>query len=640
MGVLSTLLVVGLVITGVIVGISVLVAVGPPVVKFVGRLLFFVVMVLTQLAAGAVGLLAFPLVLLWSMWRHLATVWRMMALPKVRGPDPAGGAEPAYPAYFRRSAWQDLRTVWAAVQRGQERGRDRARDTAANAFTAGDRDGLFALGLASASVAIALTTPVVWLLLLVAAAFHLLALGLGFALWHVLRFLAAGADRTARRARGVRLACPHLGCGRPIALPVHQCPACGAEHRALAPNRYGALRHTCRCGARLPSAALFGAHRLEARCPSCGGALPRRAARARLRTVVLAGGSGSGRSTIRGRAAGQIRDLAKALGGTPRTDLPEPALLDLTGLRGQGALLALLDPPGAAFGTQEATESLGCLGHADGLVLVVDPLALPEVRRSLGQEDRVRIGRVPAAKDDPARAVERVLHVVRALPAAGRPRRIAVVLSKSGVLRRTSAGAGLDGGDDAAVRVWLDRSGGGNLVRTIELTGAKVRYAATGEGGTDDSTALGELLLWAAGARVARRILRVPGGRRPAQARRESRLGRALAGAARRGRWLKRVPGSGRDPLSRLLRAGRQRRRERAVLLRHCDPYAERRPDGWVPGGRQGAPPPALLAARRGLLLCHLAGLAALPLALALLLTGALPADAFGGTPVAAAHGK
>ncbi|MDX6330522.1 MAG: hypothetical protein QOI83_2905, partial [Streptomycetaceae bacterium] len=82
------------------------------------------------------------------------------------------------------------------------------------------------------------------------------------------------------------------------------------------------------------------------------------------------------------------------------------------------------------------------------------------------------------------------------------------------------------------------------------------------------------------------------------------------------------------------------RRRERAVFLRHCDPYAERRPDGWVPGGRQGAPPPALLAARRGLLLCHLAGLAALPLALALLLTGALPAAAFGGTPVAAASGK
>jgi hypothetical protein len=61
------------------------------------------------------------------------------------------------------------------------------------------------------------------------------------------------------------------------------------------------------------------------------------------------------------------------------------------------------------------------------------------------------------------------------------------------VLRRTSAGRGLDG--DA--RGWLEGLGLGNTIRTLERTAGEVRYFASGL--DSPPSALAELFGWAAG---------------------------------------------------------------------------------------------------------------------------------------------
>ncbi|MBL1099731.1 hypothetical protein [Streptomyces coffeae] len=557
---------------------------------------------------------------------------------------PGGDAdEPAYRAYLHgpaprdllrlyRATWEDWRKVLPAARAG-------ARTTYVRTEGEPDRTRTAWVGLGYPVFLLGIP-PVV----LIAAVLCLPAAVVQFVVWAVASVLRtvlwwaplAAVDRIGRWWRDRGAVCPHLECGRRVALPVHRCPACGAGHRRLVPNRYGALRHVCRCGARLPASPVFGARRLETSCPSCARPLPRRSGRdrARTRTVVLAGGPDSGQSVVRYRALAQTRERVEALGGVLRPDPVATHATTLTGLRGANAPLVVYDPPGSAFTRQESVDTLECLRRADGLVLVVDALALPSVRRSLGEGEREAVGRVPVSPQDPSHTVERVLHVVAALPARRRPRRIAVVLTKSQAVRRTRIGTDLPeaAGPGDAVRGWLERSGGGNLVRTVERFGGRVRYRTDGDPTAESSddaaaTPLGELLLWAAGIRVARRRLPRPAVRRRRTAAERLALRERRARAAE-WRWRRiryAVPGAVRRPLAALLAAGERRGRTRRTLLESARHSARRRADGWVPGGREGAAAGGTRTARGGLVTAHLAGLLALPLALSLLVAGALP---------------
>ncbi|QKV95841.1 hypothetical protein HUT19_32260 [Streptomyces sp. NA02950] len=653
-----------------------------------------------QAIAVAVALgLNLPALLLVLLGRHLVILWgtlgrrvlgrtgglfavggrvRQLALTGSRLPPAAvsapapidhrpGGdaAEPAYRAYLHGPALRDLRRLYRATYEDWRTVLREARTGARQAYVrreSGQRRAawtglgypVFLLGF----------LPVV----LLAAVLCLLAAVAQLALWAVVSVLRAvvwwappaAVDRIGRWRRDRGAVCPHLECGRPVALPVHRCPACGAGHRRLVPNGYGALRHVCRCGARLPASPVFGARRLETSCPFCARPLPRRTGRerARTRTVVLAGGPDSGQSVVRYRALARARERVEALGGTLRPEAVATHAATLTGLRGADAPLVVYDPPGAAFTRQESVDALDCLRRADGLVLVVDALALPSVRRSLGEGERESVAAVPVSPQDPSDTVVRVLHVVATLPARRRPRRIAVVLTKSRAVRRALIGAELPDPateSGAGVRGWLERSGGGNLVRTVERFGGRVRYLTDGAdedptaetadaAGADAAPRLGELLLWAAGVGVARRR-RLPWpavrpGSRPAVRRRRTaaerlalRQRRALAAERRWRRIRYAVPGAARRPLATLLSAGERRSRTRRTLLESARRSARRRPDGWVPGGREGAAAGGTRMARGGLVTGHLAGLLALPLALALLIAGALPPGSFFGLP-------
>ncbi|WP_380282123.1 hypothetical protein [Kitasatospora purpeofusca] len=367
-------------------------------------------------------------------------------------------------------------------------------------------------------------------------------------------------DRLGRRRTGAAAVCPHPACGRAIELPDRLCPGCGTRHPGIAPDRHGGLRRTCRCGVRLPAGTLFGAWRLEARCPHCSRPVPPGGSPARV--VLVAGARRSGRSTVVRGGFAHLAGVVGPLGGRVGSALPGTAAAELSGLRGGRRTLVLLDPPGPVFEEQGGLDALDGLRRAHGLVLVLDALTLPSVRRALAGA-----GPTPPSAPGSVPAAERVLRAVGALPRRRRPRRIAVVLTRAAALGGTPAGPGPGDDGDRAVRRWLEEAGAGNLVRLLDRAGGRARFRADGPGAAA-GPALGELLLWTAGVPAAPRRLPAPRRLRP-------------------------------DGGPRVRRSGR--------------------------AGR----------ARRALLLSHLAGLAVVPVALALLFTGSLPPTAAFGLPAA-----
>ncbi|MFF9351184.1 hypothetical protein [Streptomyces sp. NPDC014734] len=450
------------------------------------------------------------------VWTQLHTIWRTFGRAAHSPPDPHG--EPATPSYLRVVAARDLRAAWWDGLERHERlmsdaerfladrvsyvfgGPPRQRGTGGRVLLTVFLRPVFLLTL----VAVVLTATALSILPLL---FALLVWALGHALWILWWAMWAAVARTGRALRGGPAPCPYTGCGRTIRRPARLCPTCRAAHRQLLPNRYGALSHRCRCGTRLP--AVLGTRRLDASCPHCGKALP--AGYERARVVVLVGGSGAQRGAVH-------RQGQTELGAAPGA---EPSLV-----RTDGVPVLWYDPSGDAYDSQDAVAALDVLGRAHGLLLVVDD---------------------PAAHSDAAHAVTRVLHVLTALPARRRPRRLALLYTRAAR------------GDDTAVRAQLDAADGGPLLRALDAADIPMRCVP--------ASALAGTLGWLVGT---------PGTPGPGESM---------------------VPPPVRRPESTTFRFPRHR------------------------------------AARRTLLLTHLAGYLVVPLVLVLLEAGALPPAALLGLP-------
>jgi len=59
-------------------------------------------------------------------------------------------------------------------------------------------------------------------------------------------------DRIYIYANKIKNACPNPACQAPFLIPTYECPECGVKHTALVPSKYGILKRTCICGAKLP----------------------------------------------------------------------------------------------------------------------------------------------------------------------------------------------------------------------------------------------------------------------------------------------------------------------------------------------------------------------------------------------------
>ncbi|MBX6768542.1 MAG: hypothetical protein IRY90_15545, partial [Actinomadura rubrobrunea] len=340
---------------------------------------------------------------------------------------------------------------------------------------------------------------------------YALVAAVGLTGWLVCVLVLAAVERGFMVYGRILQTCPHPFCYKKIALPVYECPGCGVRHPRLAPGGAGAFRHVCRCGARLPTTVPLGRFRLAAYCPHCGGRLPERIGRVRVEPLPFVGGPAAGKTTfmclgiralhararaLKGRLAfvesrhaeayaAAIREFAR--GGRPAKTGPELPLATMVDVDLPGRarrILYLFDPAGEHYTGATEVESLRYLDHGEALLFVVDPFALPSVRRSLTAEERRLVDASAASSDeDPADTLQRVLNELRSRPDRGRQKRVAVVVSKTDLLERTEIGRALargDGAPDDALRRWLEGVGMGNIVRALDQVAGEVRYFGSG----------------------------------------------------------------------------------------------------------------------------------------------------------------
>jgi hypothetical protein len=490
-------------------------------------LVVWVGLIAAELAVVAPAAMAVAVLVATSMaiGRFFVTAWRTLSDARADGPSPvplpaAGSADPAYPHYLLSQVWRDVlalggRTVPWCVER--------ARQVVMSLTTSLLRlpQGLvlfpvwlgLCAGIALAAIPLAVSALAFGLATVVVAA-------AGLAAWSVCVVVLGAVERVWMAYRRILIACPHPGCYQRFALPEYSCPQCDQRHARLVPGRLGAFRHVCRCGTRLPTTILLGRFRLGAHCPRCGRRLPGRIGRARVEPLPFVGGPAAGKTTLmilavralrasaaasQGRAefvevrdarayAGSVSELDR--GGRLAKTGPEPpaaAMLDLT-LPADHRILYLFDPAGELHTGATRVERLRYLDHGEALLFVIDPFALPELRLALSEEELRLVETVtPTSDEDPSDTLQRLLTDLRSRDDQGRQRRIAVVVTKADILRRTAAGRDVDAG----VREWLERLGLGNTIRTLERTAGQVRYFASGF--DSPPAALAELFGWAAG---------------------------------------------------------------------------------------------------------------------------------------------
>ncbi|MFJ3707996.1 hypothetical protein OG204_29860 [Streptomyces sp. NBC_01387] len=502
--------------------------------------------ILVKLALGCTAGVAVFLCLGYTFWMFLGlslvTAGNMFGPRSAGTPDPrvrpVGTGEPAHRAYWSDQMWRDARdsvrggllsiryrltTEWLrrSVPRLFRGRRPTTGIRGVNKFT---RTVLRAVAPGTAAGAILgalLATLVTTLVLLV--------FGVLLALVWLSAVTAVGllraVERLWRLVRHIRMKCPHPGCYLPFGLAVHRCPDCGAAHGELRPGRYGVLWHVCGCGRRLATTSLGGRGSFAARCPSCEQELPEAVGRTRVVHLPLIGGTSSGKTMLMAAmvaglqawsrrtrltveyASPSDRKEATALkrqvdsagwalktqGGPPR------ALMLYVGHGRQRRLLYLYDPMGESLRDAGVVREQQYLAHADGVVLVADVLAEPQVRRALHGDDANLAAGARPADQGPMDTYQRLTGELSALTGRRGRLPVATVVTKRDVLDGIAAlpvpGTRIDG--------WLEGIGLGALVRAVRHDFGTARYwavsarAATGAGALDrEQRRAAEPVLW------------------------------------------------------------------------------------------------------------------------------------------------
>ncbi|MCX4392944.1 MULTISPECIES: hypothetical protein [unclassified Streptomyces] len=520
---------------------------------------------ITYLLASAIRLtvaITVSLCVFRTFWEFLSLA--LSASARVLGPRRAGvpdpriphiDSEPAHRAYWSHLMWLDARSAvlaaWAGVRhrlmtdwlgrvvmrllRGQQpttglRYNHPLRRVLTRVVAPGTALGA-ALGALLATLVVSLVFVVLGILLCLALAAALTAVTM-------LRV----TDRVGHVVRSIRMKCPYPGCYRPFPLAVHQCPSCGRLHRELRPGRYGAMWHVCACGRRLVSNSLAGRDRLTTLCPHCDQQLPAGIGALRTVHVPLVGGTSSGKTMLMAAAvaglhfwSGESRLKVEYASTDDRRDAVELNVrLNGTGwaLKTQGGhprafmlrltygrrrrLLYLYDPMGESLRDAAAVREQQYLAHADGIILVTDVLADPQVRRTLALADAERADAAHPSEQGPLDTYQRLTGELAALTGRRRRLPVATVVTKRDALDRIDSLRVPATGVDS----WLVKIGLGALVRGLGHDFGATRFwsvssfAATGVGALDsEQRRAAEPVLWIlsrSGLRVGALLARTP----------------------------------------------------------------------------------------------------------------------------------
>jgi Double-GTPase 2 len=311
--------------------------------------------------------------------------------------------------------------------------------------------------------------------------------------------------------RGITIECGvcHVRATR----PVYRCPKCRAAHRRLLPGLSGVLHRTCRCHATLPTLLALGKTRLPAQYAECHAQLPIKGLSAPTVHIPVIAGPTAGKSVFMQTAITRLmlmddgfefadqrarddfeRNLRLGVTDDPRravkTVNTRPRAYNVfVGKEGSRArrLLYLYDPAGESVESVEQLADAQFLAFTKGVVFIVDPFALRQVRSAT---DRALLGRVNASNAAPKDVLGRFVEALRERMATGRSNRmnipVAVVLTKAdGLLDVSAVGHPYAGRRqverlerDSAAREWLVKLGQRDLVSSLDNYFSAVSYFA------------------------------------------------------------------------------------------------------------------------------------------------------------------
>ncbi len=314
----------------------------------------------------------------------------------------SSSSAPAIKSYFFDKGYRDL---WATIVDSWRRNLASAKDHFGKVETYLRTDEKhWAIIWGAAGISVVVFGSAVFL---VASAVHVVVLATFFLLIYVGFTLVYLTERGYLAWKRFFAVCPHCHSKNP--LPEYFCPGCGVIHQRLIPSSYGILRHTCKCGHKLPATFFMKRGDLTARCPdpSCHQLLDRLHVESRKAFVPIFGGPAVGKSAylfsavqafiderapaleltasfLDAKAGDEYRRIQEGLaqGRTPTKTLdklPKALNLQLDRKHGSPWLLYLYDPAGEAFGETEGLVLHKYQEYLSGMVFLIDPFSIPVV---------------------------------------------------------------------------------------------------------------------------------------------------------------------------------------------------------------------------------------------------------------------
>lgn len=345
-------------------------------------------------------------------------------------------------------------------------------------------------------------------------------------------------DRATLRRRRASLEC--LSCFHVTQVPTFGCTGtgCTIDHHDIRPGPLGVIARRCGCGEALATTVNRAARTMEAKCPRCSAPQPLGSGTRLAVPVPVIGEVSAGKTRFLAASIVGLDGAVTRIGGTVKplttearqqlaqyhqlissqrntTKTPEARgaggvslLVDLPGER--DVELHLFDPAGEHFATWETTSNLRYLDRAKAMLLLVDPLSIPDVRRELR-----RVGlasAVAVAPGDTEQAYASAIDRLRQESVKLQNRQLGVVLTKADVLAELPSATSLTTGGSDEIRAWLLALGQDLLVERFERDFGTVRYflsdAMSPPQPRGNAQALGPLLwtMKVAGMRSARVI--------------------------------------------------------------------------------------------------------------------------------------
>ncbi len=321
-----------------------------------------------------------------------------------------------------------------------------------------------------------------------------------------------------RKLCGVTLRCKRGNCQFRDVTLAYRCPKCGQKYTHVVPSHFGLFYHRCTCGGRIPAVRSLGRERLRKACPKCdrdwthgkqavpeyfvavvGGTSVGKTCYVTMVTNALLNETGKDRpwkAELESREDEQWQEQIRSLGEGRVADptqlgVPYALVIRLRDAEKKDRRLYIYDAAGEEYRRtkRKPHEEFVFFRDLTGIILIVDPLALPRLREqveALPEIDlkalEVSVSNTPLS--DVVRSLRRNIRRYLRYGRSGRSDvAVAVVLNKADIAivqqrvgRDAAQRVGLS--EHELVRQALISWGAGDEVLTLEDDFPHIRYSA------------------------------------------------------------------------------------------------------------------------------------------------------------------